>query len=218
VYCSRRCKGDAQRAEKEKRGITRKWLWQKYVIEGLGIYDIGRLVERDPKRVYEWLLGYRIPLRSRHDAVVLMNKRADIRLKRSKSSRGRKARKSTREKLRAARLGIPRFDLRGANNGMFGRRGIRSPAWKGGRTPWRQKLCATRAWKDAVEIVRKRDRNKCKRCGRKQGDLKKSLALHHLRKSRSIRLFADPCNLTTLCPKCHRWVHSTHNTKQEFLR
>jgi len=62
VFCSLACKGGWQRSQKP---VDREWLYQKYVVEGLGTYRIGQIVGRDPKRVYEWLIGYGIPTRKR---------------------------------------------------------------------------------------------------------------------------------------------------------
>jgi hypothetical protein len=45
--------------------VDEAWLRQKYLTEGLSAAAIGKLVQRDPKRVYEWLTAYNIPMRKR---------------------------------------------------------------------------------------------------------------------------------------------------------
>ena len=71
VYCSRDCKGIAQRELKEiTQGITKDWLEKKYTEEGLSTYEIAKIVDRDPKRVYEWLKDYDIPIRNRAETLL----------------------------------------------------------------------------------------------------------------------------------------------------
>jgi len=54
------CKAEAQRQSKP---VTKEWLQQKYVAENLSTYAIAKIVNRNPKRVYEWLVDFCIPTR-----------------------------------------------------------------------------------------------------------------------------------------------------------
>ena len=64
VFCNLQCKAAWQRTQKP---VGRDWLYQKYVVEGLGTYRIANLVDRNPKQVWHWLKGYNIPTRSLWD-------------------------------------------------------------------------------------------------------------------------------------------------------
>jgi len=46
---------------------NRKWLYQKYVVEKLGMYAIGSIVGTDQKRIQYYLIKYSIPRRSLSD-------------------------------------------------------------------------------------------------------------------------------------------------------
>ena len=61
VFCCIGCKAEWQRSQKP---VDREWLYEKYVVEGLGTYRIAKLVGRNPKQVWHWLKGYDIPTRS----------------------------------------------------------------------------------------------------------------------------------------------------------
>lgn len=61
-FCSFACKGAWQRTQKP---VDEAWLRQKYVDEGLSTYQIAAIVGRNPKQVYNWLLGYDIKTRER---------------------------------------------------------------------------------------------------------------------------------------------------------
>lgn len=61
-FCGQMCKAAWQR---RARPVTREWLEQKYLAEKLDCNTIGRLINRDPKRVWEWLREWDIPTRSR---------------------------------------------------------------------------------------------------------------------------------------------------------
>lgn len=50
--CDRQCKAAHQRRQ---RPVTNDWLVQKYVVERLNCTQISKLVNRNPKRVWEWI-------------------------------------------------------------------------------------------------------------------------------------------------------------------
>lgn len=64
-FCNHVCKGSWQ---KRAQPVSREWLIQKYSIECLDCVEIGRLVGRDPKSVWNWLKGWGIPTRARGGA------------------------------------------------------------------------------------------------------------------------------------------------------
>lgn len=215
IFCNLNCKGQWQQTQKP---VDKEWLYQKYIVEGLGTYEIGKLVERDPKRVYEWLIGYGIPTRTQHDSIVSLNKRGDTRKKRSKKAKGRILTPAQKQKLSKARTGKHYPNLQGANNGMFGRKGELHPNWLGGLTPERQALYSSQEWKQASEIVWKRDKGTCQRCGKKYRRKATSFHIHHIKSfSLYIELRTEPGNLVLLCSDCHHWVHSNQNTNKEFI-
>lgn len=49
TFCSPACKAEWQRDQKP---VGKEWLYQKYVVEGLGTRQIGALVGRNPKQVW----------------------------------------------------------------------------------------------------------------------------------------------------------------------
>ncbi|KKN21601.1 hypothetical protein LCGC14_0923760 [marine sediment metagenome] len=108
------------------------------------------------------------------------------------------------------------WGLRGKANGMFGVTGKDNPNWKGGISPERQKVYATKEWKDAARYVRKRDRNLCQLCGEKS-KAKRDSHIHHIKGFDFIESRTDPNNLVLLCRGCHHWAHSRKNTERRFL-
>lgn len=215
VFCSLDCKGAWQR---EQKPVDKAWLYQKYIVEGLGTYEIGKLVNRDAKRVYEWLIGYGIPTRTKNEAIVAMNKRADTLAKRSRRALGHVLTQEQRAKISKGRQGKHYPKLQGEGNGMFGRRGEKSNNWQGGVTPERQALYSSLEWAEAVKIVWRRDEGTCQRCKTKYAWGMPMFHLHHFVSfAASTELRADPSNLILLCSTCHHWVHSKANTDGEFL-
>jgi transposase len=235
VFCSLTCKGIWQRDSKE---VSREWLYQKYVEEGLGTYQIGRIVGRNAKRVYEWLQGYNIPTRERtwgttagslpyHNPQWL--RREYVKNKRSASSIAEQfgvqpaniyfflrkfgiKRRNTSQVRAIKHWGAP-----GESNPMFGKRGAQTPNWKGGITPDRQAFYQSNEWKNAVRVVWKRDKGICQRCGKRSGSAVQ-MHIHHIVSFAIKELRTEPSNLVLLCDPCHHWVHSKKNTIQEFIR
>ena len=102
----------------------------------------------------------------------------------------------------------------GESNGMFGRRGPKSPAWKGGGTPDRQAFYNSIEWKDVSRLVWARDERTCQRC-RRDGP---RIHIHHIVSFSVVELRAEISNLVLLCETCHRWVHSNKNVNRTFIR
>ena len=48
-------KNSGQSVSSQSLHLDKDWLYQKYVVEGLSTYDIGKIVGRNPKNVYNKL-------------------------------------------------------------------------------------------------------------------------------------------------------------------
>jgi len=236
VFCSIACKAEWQRSQKP---VDKGWLYQKYVLEGLGAYRIGRIVKRDPKRVYEWLVDYGIPIRKRdwnvdgsepelywdrnwlyQEYVVNQRSAADIASDFDCEESNilyflGKHGIETRTVSEARE--IKYWGLVGEQNGMYGKSGPDCPNWRGGITPERQAFYSSQEWSDAVRDVWKRDQAICQRCGVYANDHDGLFHIHHIVSFQCKELRAEIDNLVLLCDRCHWFVHSLENTEKEFL-
>lgn len=235
-FCSRACASEHRRTWKP---VSRDWLHQKYVIEGLGTVQIGRLVSRHPKRVYEWLVNLGIPTREKwhgnvpdckpfHDPVWLAAEYAkgrspyDIAEELGVASGTiykylAKAGIETRAAAETTRLSGKQQGAKGERNAMYGRKGSASPTWKGGHTPERQAFYNTQEWAVACLAAWKRDDATCQRCETRKSDESQKYCVHHIVSFAVAHLRAEPSNLILLCDECHRWVHSRKNKDREFI-
>jgi hypothetical protein len=207
------CKAEWQRRQ---RPVTREWLYQKYVVEGLGAPEIARLVGRDSKRVWEWLKGDGIPTRPRG------SNEAQRFQSGHQTMVGRTLSDETRDKIRQARLADGRVPyLKDGVHHLKGKRGADTTNWKGGITPERQAVYSTPEWADAVKAVWDRDGGICRRCSLDSAtlsDKRGAFHVHHIvsfYKSKELR--CEPSNLVLLCKGCHRWTHSRANVERRFL-
>lgn len=194
--------------------LDRDWLYQKYVVEGLSTYDIGKIVQRNPKRVYEKLVDFQIPTRPRGQNL----KGADNYMNQPDAVNPFEGKKHTSftKKLLSRLASKPKPHLRGEKNGMFGRRGDKNPHWLGGIAPERQAFYNSPEWLRASKIVMKRDKGICQRC-KKSCKGHRDSQIHHIVPFSNKELRADPSNLITLCKSCHNWIHSKANTTNEFI-
>ena len=234
IFCSLRCKGDWQRAQKP---LSRERLFQLYVQNGLGTYQIAQLVGRDPKRVYEWLRDYGIPIRIRnwevnsgsqpyHERTWLHHHYVEL---------GRSASEIAAEcgvtenniLFFLQKLSIPRrrmgeirackyWGALGPANPMYGVTGAENPNWRGGITPERQAFYLSEEWRRASRQVWHRDKASCQRCGLVIGP-GIELHIHHKVSFGVTSLRSALSNLVLLCRACHAFVHSRRNTGHEFL-
>ena len=194
--------------------LDKDWLREKYIDEGLSTYDIGKMVGRDPKRVYEKLRDFNIPTRRRG-----MNlKGADNFMQAGVRNpfEGRSHTAETRAIL-SLKASVPKPYLRGHRNGMSGRCGPLNPRFVDGSAPERQRLYASGKWKALLRTIYARDGYRCRRCGSENRG-KRGLHAHHVKSwagNDSLRF--DITNIITLCRKCHSWVHSRANTAREFI-
>jgi transposase len=234
VFCSIECKGSWQKTQKP---VTKDWLYQKYIVEGLGTSKIAQLVNRHPKRVYEWIVDYGIPLRTRewsneagtqpfhskewiHEQyVVLSRSGSDIAQDFGVTERliyfWLKKHGIARRTVSEARS-VKHWGQSGEDNPMFGKTGDKNGNYKGGCTPERQGFYASKDWAIACCAVWKRDSATCQKCG--TGNKKEStLHVHHIVNFSVKHLRADIDNLVLLCRKCHIFVHSKKNVERVFL-
>lgn len=190
------------------------WLRAKYVDEGLSTYDIGRLVSRDPKRIYEKLREFGIPTRPRGENL----RGADCYMKSGGVNpfAGRKHTAEARRAIGSAAAGA-KPNLRGARNGMAGRTGAANPNYRDGSSPERQRAYASGVGRDFLRAIYARDSYRCRRCGAgKKGP--RGIHAHHIRPwAGNPALRFDAENVVTLCRACHEWVHSAENVAREFV-
>lgn len=197
-----------QEASSPSPHLDRDWLYQKYIVEGLSTYQIGEIVGRNPKNIYNKLKAFGIPTRSRAEVITPNSWWA---IGKEHAGKGKARSDETKAKISAAKKGKEYPALRGENNGMFGKR---SPNWKGGVTPERQRLYSSGDWKDIVKSVFERDGYICQRCGKKSGNLH----THHIKSwAECVEGRTDLDNLITVCKRCHLWIHSKKNTNREFI-
>lgn len=191
------------------------WLRQKYVIEGLSTYDIGKLVGRNPKRIHAKLRDFGIPTRPRgHNLQGDDNSWAQpgyvnhwIGREHTAESRAKIAQAASR----------PKPWLRGAANGMHGKTGALNPGYVDGSSPQRQRAYASAEWQATIRAVYKRDNYTCQECGGGKTTAR-SLHAHHIYPwAGHPDLRFDPDNIVTLCRGCHQWVHSRQNAEKKWL-
>jgi hypothetical protein len=234
VFCSLACKGDWQKTTKP---ISREELLDLYVEKGLSTYSIAKRVHRDPKRVYEWLVGYGIQPRPRGWSTAAdtqpfhrrswLEREYIANLRSAKDIAAQFGVTENNVLFFLRKLGIPTRSMEeirakkywgaiGPNNPMYGRRGEQNPHWKGGITPERQAFYLSKEWRLVSQKVWKRDHAMCQRCG-----LKKppgvQMHIHHKVSFAYAPLRAQLSNLVLLCEPCHDWVHSRRNHSREWI-
>jgi hypothetical protein len=213
-YCSRDCKAEAQRRQKP---VDREWLYEKYIVEGLGAPEIAHLVGRDEKRVWEWLKGYKIPTRPRGGA----SSPGSFKKGQSSAFAGHRHTEQARDAVRQARFRDGRVPyLKDGKHHLKGKRGAETPNWKGGITPEHARVYDSQEWKEAVKSVWKRDNATCQRCGKHHNTVQSrgTFDIHHIIGFEVIELRCVVSNLVLLCEPCHYWVHSNENTRKDFLQ
>jgi hypothetical protein len=236
--CSRECAAELRRRWKP---VSKEWLEQKYVVEKLGTVQIARLVNRHPKRVYEWLVNLGIPLREKWQGNVPPRKpyhnaewlKEEYEVKgRTLANIGeecaatsitilkylRKHGIASRTTAESCKLAGTRLGLRGPKNPMFGKRGADVPSWKGGCTPERQAFYSSEEWAKVSQQVWKRDNATCQRCFTRKQLKSQRFCIHHLVSFAVKELRAELSNLVLLCEPCHNWIHSNANVNREFIR
>jgi hypothetical protein len=131
-----------------------------------------------------------------------MKKKQSIAMKgKSSPFKGKHHTIEMREDMSMARKGIPRPDIRGEKNGMFGRRGKLCPCYVDGNSTKPYASGFTKGYKNKV---RKRDNKECQICFKNQESYVERTGLqfhiHHIDYSKDNHSMG---NLVTLCPVCH---------------
>lgn len=210
-FCNTECKAAFQRLSKP---VTREWLEEHYVAEGLDCAQIGRMVNRDPKSVWNWLKDFGIPTRPRG---------ASSKTKFAKGHKlgvGRTLPTESRKKIsdKCKERGSVPYMV----NGQHWLKTVprdQHPKWKGGITPERQAFYASPEWKRVERLVKKRDKHTCQRCGKvKTRGEGQQFDVHHIVSFACVKLRAAIDNLVYLCESCHYWVHGPENTERRFIR
>ncbi len=213
-FCSIECKAEYQ---KLARPVSREWLEEQYVQNALDCVQIGRLVQRSPKSVWNWLKDWGIPTRPRGGGTAPGSFRKGA----PNAFKGKKHSPATCARLRemAKTDGRVPYDP-AVGSYMKGRKGGDTPNWKGGITPERQALYSSEEWAEAVKIVWARDNATCQRCGElhNSGGTRRTFHIHHIVGFAVCEHRTDPDNLVLLCKECHWFVHSNRNTDREFLK
>lgn len=214
IFCDFNCKAQWQRTQKP---ATKEWLYQKYIVEGLNCTQISQLVNRNSKRVWEWLRDYGIETRGRGFAS------SKYQFKKGTNYwKGKKHPQEFKDKIKLLRLKDGHYPKQ--PNGFpywKGKKGASTNNWKGGATPERQGLYDKQAWRDLVKRVWERDNAICQRCKTDYRIVNREtvkFAIHHIKSfacSKELRL--DINNVVLLCFQCHRFVHSTKNINKEFI-
>lgn len=213
-FCSLACKSEHQRKAKP---VTREWLVQKYTHEGMDCTAISKIVGRDPKTVWNWLQDFGIQTRPRGGST------APAAFKKGQPSlfKGKKHTEEARMKMREISIADGRTPHpRDGIPYMRGRFGAMSHNWKGGITPERARVYASKAWIFAAAEVWRRSESKCERCGvaHNPNDNRRRFHVHHIVRFEVKALQTDTSNLALLCAKCHHFVHSKKNVDSEFIK
>lgn len=195
-----------------------RWVYQKYINDELGTYEIGRILGCDPKTVYRWLKINGIPTRPRgtgHEKnPAFIGDRTGV----NNSFYGRKHTPESIAKMSESSKGSAPW-LRGDVHHLYGKRGDEIFSWKGGITPERQAFNGRVEWKRASESVWQRDGATCQLCHKSKAEYPKlRLDVHHIVGfDDSVELRSALNNLVLLCRPCHMWVHSKANVENKYL-
>ena len=211
-FCGMDCKASFQKLAKP---VTKEWLEQKYLTEGLDCVQIGKIVSRDPKSVWNWMKDFGIPTRPRGSDVRQHFVKGD-----PNPFAGMKHTAETKERLRKIAIADGRKPYKEENGPPWaGVTGDTHPSWKGGRTPERQAFYSSKEWVEAVKTVWHRADARCERCGLHHNNAKQrgTFHVHHIVTFQVRSLRAEPTNLALLCTPCHRWVHSKDNHNKEWI-
>lgn len=213
-FCNTNCKSSYQKLAKP---VTKEWLEEHYLNQKMDTSQIGRLVHRDPKSVWNWLKDFAIPTRPRggYTAPNCFQKGQPNLFK------GKHHTLANREKIRQLRLKDGHFPKQPNGEPYWkGKKGDETNNWKGGVTPERQVAYSKKEWKQTVVLVWKRDNAICRRCGLDHRIVNREevqFAIHHIISfaDNSLRYSVD--NLVLLCRPCHLFVHSKLNINKEFI-
>ena len=100
----------------------------------------------------------------------------------------------------------------GIHNGMFGKSGLLSPVWKGGKSFESYGLAFTAEFKERIRI---RDGRCCAICEISELSLSKKLQIHHVDYVK-INTFLSNC--ISLCPSCHIKTNNNRESWQAYFK
>ena len=208
-FCSMKCKAEYQTWA---RPISKELLYEYYIVQKLDCTQIGKMVNRDSKSVWNWLKYDGVPTRPRGSNV-------------DQLPRGRipgfTMSEEAKDKMRQIAISQHRvpYDPK-IGSYMKGRKGQDTPNWKGGITPERQAFYESREWLEAVKEVWRRDNAICQRCGKRHNETlnRGTFHIHHIESFMNKNKRALIGNLVLLCADCHRWVHSKKNKDKEWIK
>ena len=213
-YCNTKCKAEWQKTQKP---VSREWLVEHYIDKKMDCVQIGKIVKRDPKSVWNWLKDFAIPTRKRGEGWSANfihgsgPNNAFYGKTHSEESRKRMS------EIAKAQGRVP-YDPK-VGSYMKGKRGESTTNWKGGISPERPAHYASDGWKKAVKEVWKRDNATCQRCKRHKSEIRETpFDIHHIVSFQNKELRSEVSNLVLLCEPCHYWVHSRKNKNREFIK
>lgn len=193
--------------------LDRDTLTQLYTLQQLSDRAIGELLDVPAHQVYLTRRALGIPSRPRgHNLTGGQRPAIDYGTWRGKSRDA-----ATRAKISAAaQQQVSRPS--GQFHPMFGRTGCANPNYKHGRSPERQRVYSSYAWRVVIEYVYGRDGGECQRCGGAIEHQHKNQHHHHLAGWEDFpERRIDPENVVLMCRPCHEWIHSAQNTARHFL-
>lgn len=207
-------------AKASKKPVTREWLVEHYVNLGLTANDIAKIVKRNPKRVWEWLVNEGIETRPRGSYWDEYPNFAFWIYGTANPFKGKTHTEETKKLFRDRAIADGRVPFDPKVGPPFkGKRGAEVPSWKGGVTPLRQAFYSSLEWKAVIKQIWKRDDATCQRCGcRSEKGNRHKFDIHHIVSFACEELRADVSNLVLLCETCHYWVHSKENVNSEFIK
>ena len=214
-FCNNACKGAWQKKQREDQGFNKDWLIEQYFNQGKSANQIAREINKDPKRVWEWINDYGLSTRPRGTDYGQNIKKGQVSF-----FKGKKHSDETKKLLSDIAKADGRMPFKAENGAPFkGKFGSLHPNYKGGLTPERQSVYSSKEWCEAVKQVWKRDKAICQKCGKNHNDEinRGNFHIHHIVSFMVRELRTDLNNLVLLCKDCHKFVHSKNNVNKEFI-
>lgn len=210
-FCNFTCKAEWQK--RNNKPVTEEWLRDAYLVKMMDCTQIAKIVNRDPKSVWNWLQAFGIPCRPRGSNHAQLPKDGS-------SFRGKNHTEEYKQAQRDRRLADGHVPYLKNGQHWLKEEGAQSPAWKGGITPERQAFYATEEWKECVKQVWRRDDALCRVCKLDHRFIERGnprYDIHHIDSFMIKERRAVLDNLVLLCQPCHKWIHSLKNTERRYL-
>lgn len=99
-------------------------------------------------------------------------------------------------------------------------KGPKHPNWQGGKTAVNISDHRGSDWLSIAAAIRKRDKYKCKRCGKTEEENRRKLDVHHIEPYHNFKTAKEAnrkSNLISLCWSCHRKAENEIAEKQMIL-